>query len=89
VSKVAFDVSEVFAKFNVKALTHHETFDLIRQSWYGRHRNPIHAHHVTKVGDKEFINWQVLAMDKEKDKFWATVEEEDGGIFDCLGMFQE
>jgi hypothetical protein len=41
------------------------------------------------VGDKEFINWQVLAMDKEKDKFWATVEEEDGGIFDCLGMFQE
>lgn len=64
-------------------------YSLIRQSWYGRHRNPIHAHHVTKVGDKEFINWQVLAMDKEKDKFWATVEEEDGGIFDCLGMFEE
>jgi hypothetical protein len=30
----------------------------------------------------------VLAMDKEKDKFWATVDE-DESIFDCLGMFDE
>ena len=59
------------------------------QSWYGRHRNPIHAHHVTQADDKSFINWQVLAMDKEKDKFWATVDDDSEGIFDCLGMFDE
>jgi hypothetical protein len=41
------------------------------------------------VGDKEFINWQVLAMDKEKDKFWATVEDDSEGIFGSLGMFND
>jgi hypothetical protein len=30
----------------------------------------------------------VLAMDKEKDKFWATVEDDEGGIFGALGMFE-
>ena len=73
----------VLTRFSVPCLYFHA------QSWYGRHRNPIHAHHVTQAGDKSFINWQVLAMDKEKDKFWATVEEDSEGIFDCLGMFDE
>ena len=30
-----------------------------------------------------------IVIYKEKDKFWATVEEDSEGIFDCLCMFNE
>jgi hypothetical protein len=48
-----------------------------------------HHHHVTQGDDKTFINWQTIALDKQKDKFWSTVEDDTDGIFDCLGMFNE
>mmetsp|Transcript_35034 Transcript_35034/g.33303 ORF Transcript_35034/g.33303 Transcript_35034/m.33303 type:complete len:400 (+) Transcript_35034:120-1319(+) len=65
-----------------------------KESWYKRYRNADsdeahNGHHVTQGDDKTFINWQTIALDKQKDKFWSTVEEDTDGIFDCLGMFNE
>jgi hypothetical protein len=49
----------------------------------------ISKHHHHQGDDKTFINRQTIALDKQKDKFWSTVEEDTDGIFDCLGMFNE
>jgi hypothetical protein len=64
------------------------------ESWYKRYRNANsdaahNGHHVTQGDDKSFINWQTIALDKQKDKFWSTVEDDTDGVFDCLGMFDE
>jgi tRNA-dihydrouridine synthase 1 len=64
------------------------------ESWYKRYRNADsdaahNGHHVTQGDDKSFINWQTIALDKQKDKFWSTVEDDTDGVFDCLGMFNE